>query len=197
MERWLLVLFFVVYFTTAFVWRSWQVWLKTGVNPYVLPRSDDAQGYVAKAFRMVLLSMAAYVAMQAAWPEAEEVVPRIDWLRMEVVHLAGWAILLASLGWVTIAQMQMGASWRIGIDLKNATPLVRSGLFALSRNPIFLAMRASLLGLFLVRPNALTLVLAVAGELLMQLQVRQEEAFLLERHGEAYRGYCAQTPRWI
>lgn len=197
MERWLLVLFFVVYFTTAFVWRSWQVWRKTGVNPYVLPRSDDAQGYVAKAFRMVLLSMAAYVAVQAAWPAFDAVVPQIDWLRVEAVRVAGWAILLASLCWVMIAQMQMGASWRIGIDLKNETPLVRSGLFALSRNPIFLAMRASLFGLLLVHSNALTLVLAVAGELLMQLQVRQEEAFLLERHGEAYRDYCTQTPRWI
>jgi len=197
MERWLLLLYFVVYFTAAFVWRSWQVWRKTGVNPYVLPRSDDAQGYVAKAFRIVLLSMAAYVAVQAARPDVETVVPQIDLLHVEGVRLAGWAVLLASLCWVTIAQMQMGASWRIGIDLKHATPLVRNGLFALSRNPIFLAMRASLLGLLLVRPNVLTLVLAVAGELLMQLQVRQEEAFLLERHGEAYRSYTAQTPRWI
>jgi protein-S-isoprenylcysteine O-methyltransferase Ste14 len=197
MERWLLVLYFGVYFTTAFVWRSWQVWRKTGINPYVLPRSDDAQGYVAKAFRLVLLSMAGYVVTQAAWPSVHLALSAIDWLDAEVTHLAGWGILVASLIWVSIAQMQMGASWRIGIDLKNETALVRNGLFALSRNPIFLAMRASLLGLLLVRPNALTLVLAVAGELLMQLQVRQEEIFLRQRHGESYMEYCAHTPRWI
>lgn len=197
MERWLLVLFFVVYFTTAFVWRSWQVWRKTGVNPYVLPRSDDAQGYVAKAFRLVLLSMAAYVAVQAVWPAADAALPQIGWLDTAAIRLAGWCTLLAPLAWVTIAQMQMGAAWRIGIDLKNETALVRNGLFALSRNPIFLAMRTSLFGLLLVRPNALTLVLAVAGELLMQLQVRQEEAFLQQRHGETYLEYCARTPRWI
>ncbi|WP_420477112.1 methyltransferase family protein [Noviherbaspirillum sp. ST9] len=197
MERWLLAVFFVVYFTTAFVWRSWQVWRKTGVNPYVLPHSDDAQGYVAKAFRLVLLTMAAYVAVQAAWPDADSSLPQIDWLVAGAIRLAGWCTLLASLMWVMLAQMQMGTSWRIGIDVKNETALVRNGLFALSRNPIFLAMRASLLGLLLVRPNALTLVLAVAGELLMQMQVRQEEDFLRQRHGAAYLDYCAHTPRWI
>jgi protein-S-isoprenylcysteine O-methyltransferase Ste14 len=34
--------------------------------------------------------------------------------------------------------MQMGDSWRIGIDQEQKTSLVRHGVFKLSRNPIFL-----------------------------------------------------------
>ena len=197
MERWLLLLFFVIYFSTTFVWRSWRVWRKTGLNPYVLPNSDDAQGYVTKAFRWVLIAMGAYVAIQAAWPQADTMLGRIAVLDHRMIQVTGWIVLMLSLFWVGIAQMQMGLSWRIGIDLKHDTALVCTGLFALSRNPIFLAMRASLLGLLLVRPNGLTLALAIACELLMQLQVRQEEAFLRDRHGENYQDYCASTPRWI
>ena len=56
-----------------------------------------------------------------------------------------------------VAQAQMGLSWRIGIDEKNRTGLVTQGLFALSRNPIFLSLRITPTGtVFLLaqRPDA-------------------------------------------
>ena len=69
---------------------------------------------------------------------------------------------VVSLLWMLIAQAQMGASWRVGIDSANRTELVSKGLFTISRNPIFLATRLALLGFFLVAPNAATLAVAVA-----------------------------------
>ena len=92
------------------------------------------------------------------------------------------ALLLAALAWTLVAQAQMGDSWRIGIDSANSTALVTSGLFAISRNPIFLAMRINLLGLFAVLPNALTLLTLIAGEMLMQVQVRLDETHLAGLH---------------
>jgi len=74
---------------------------------------------------------------------------------------------------------------------------VTQGLFALSRNPIFLSLRITLLGLFFYSPNALTLALASVGEVLMQLQVRLEEQHLLGQHGEVYVTYCQKVRRWI
>jgi protein-S-isoprenylcysteine O-methyltransferase Ste14 len=197
MERWSLVLFFVVYFGLTFAWRSWHVRREAGINPYVLPASDDAPGYVGRAFRHTLIATGAYVSTQAVWPDADSWLGILPWLDAAPVRAAGWTMLLLSLLWAGVAQAHMGLSWRIGIDTRHATGLVRHGLFAVSRNPIFLAMRVSLLGLVLVRPNGLTLALAIAGELLMQLQVRLEEAFLLQRHGAAYTEYCAATRRWL
>lgn len=197
MERWALFLFFVAFFIAAFVWRSWRVWHQTGINPYVLPSGDDAQGYIARAFRLVLLGVAGYAIAQAVWPDFDVHIANLAWLAHPTIHAAGWTILLLSLLWIGIAQFHMGTAWRIGLDEKNPTTLVSSGLFTLSRNPIFLGMRAGLLGLLLVRPNGLTLALGIAGELLMQLQVRHEEAFLLRQHGSAYREYCMRTRRWL
>jgi protein-S-isoprenylcysteine O-methyltransferase Ste14 len=51
-----------------------------------------------------------------------------------------------------IAQYQMSNSWRIGIDEKNKTELVTKGIFY-SRNPIFLGMIISILGIFLILPT--------------------------------------------
>lgn len=190
--------YFVAYFLLAFVWRSVLVYRRTGLNPFVLPGGDDAYAYVGRAFKLVMLACTAVVlvlalAPPAAWAWLGPCVP----LQHAGVAWLGWGLLLASLLWMLAAQAQMGASWRIGIDKQHATALVQHGLFRVSRNPIFLAMRVNLLGLFLVAPSAATLAILVAGEILMQVQVRLEELHLRALHGEAYERYQARVRRWL
>jgi len=91
----------------------------------------------------------------------------------------------------------MGNSWRIGIDAGDKTQLVQHGVFRWSRNPIFLGMRVTLFGFFLILPNVMTFATLVLGEALMQIQVRLEEEYLRRTHGEEYRKYCQQTRRWL
>ena len=74
---------------------------------------------------------------------------------------------------------------------------MRKGVFRFSRNPIFLGMMLTLLGLFLVIPNALTLLTLVMGVVLIQIQVRLEEEFLARTHGEAYIEYKQHVRRWL
>jgi protein-S-isoprenylcysteine O-methyltransferase Ste14 len=74
---------------------------------------------------------------------------------------------------------------------------VRTGVFGISRNPIFLGMRANLLGLWLAFPNAMTLSALLLGEVLMQIQVRLEEQHLAREFGETYAAYRASVRRWI
>jgi protein-S-isoprenylcysteine O-methyltransferase Ste14 len=99
--------------------------------------------------------------------------------------------------WVPLAQTQMQKSWRIGIDEEVKTELVYRGLFKVSRNPIFLGMCVMLLGLFLILPNAVTLLIWGAGNMLIQVQVRLEEEFLARTHGSSYLAYQKQVRRWI
>ena len=91
----------------------------------------------------------------------------------------------------------MGDSWRIGIDQESETKLVQAGFFRFSRNPIFLGVRINLLGFFLVLPNALTLVILILGDVILQIQVRMEEEFLARKHGKSYEEYKRSVPRWL
>lgn len=91
----------------------------------------------------------------------------------------------------------MGRSWRIGVDKDVKTDLVQDGLFAISRNPIFLGMRIMLIGFFLVLPNALTFAIWLLGDALMQIQVRLEEAHLREIHSDLYNAYARRVRRWL
>jgi protein-S-isoprenylcysteine O-methyltransferase Ste14 len=191
-----LLAYFIAYLLLAFVWRSVIVYKRFGKNPLVLPNRDDAYGYVGRAFKAVVFLVAGIVTLNAFAPSLVASLGPILPLQTATVALVGWALLAASLLVLLAAQAQMGSSWRIGIDEENKTDLVRTGLFARSRNPIFLAMRVNLLGLLLVLPNAVTLTLFVAGEVLMQVQVRLEEVHLLCLHAKQYQDYCASVRRW-
>ena len=105
--------------------------------------------------------------------------------------------MFVALIWIAVAQAQMGHSWRVGIDKEKSTALVEEGLFKYSRNPIFLGMRFTGLGLFLTIPNALTFATLVMGDVLMQVQVRLEEEHLLIEHGAAYESFKQRVRRWI
>lgn len=188
-----LLIFFFLYFVVTFAWRSWRHYLLTGVNPIVLPSGDDAYSYVARGFKLVLVSIPVYLSVAAVAGSLGD----LPHYQSTVAKNIGWILLLGSLWLTAIAQLQMGASWRIGIDKQRATALVQTGLFAYSRNPIYLSMRFALLGLLLVQADALALSLLVAGELLMQVQTRLEEAHLLELHGDLYRQYLSRVRRWM
>ena len=141
--------------------------------------------------------MALAILVLTVFPEASTWLGTLSALTIPGVVWTGWVLLLTSLGWIALAQAHLGASWRIGVDESARTALVQHGIFARSRNPIFLGMRLNLLGILLVAPNALTLAILVAGEVLMQVQVRLEEAYLEQVHGETYRAYRQQVPRWL
>jgi protein-S-isoprenylcysteine O-methyltransferase Ste14 len=192
-----LFIFFVLYFLLTFVWRSVLVYRRTGINPFVLPGRDDAYGYVGRAFKMVMGCVAVLVALHAFVPLALKNMGNIDALSHEYIATTGWILMVLSLIWIVLAQSQMGNSWRVGIDEVCKTELVMSGLFSISRNPIFLGMRVTMLGLFFVMPSALTLTFGVAAEILIQIQVRLEEAHLQYENPERYIAYSSRVRRWF
>ncbi len=196
MRAFALAIYLVAYLGLAFVWRSVLVYRRTGQNPLVLTSEDDAYGYVGRAFKIVIAACVVVVGLNFHPSSASWVGP-LSKLEIPALVIAGWLLLIASLLWVLIAQAQMGASWRIGIDSENRTDLVQVGLFRISRNPIFLSMRVTLLGLFLVVPSAATIGLLLVGEVLIQVQVRLEEVHLTQLHGSQYRAYRARVRRWL
>ena len=195
--RILLPIYFVVYFAAAFFWRSYRVWKQTGVNPYVLGKTDNAHDFIGKIFRLTSGLSVVVIILYATSTSWYQYLAPIIWLQRSALRWCGLLLLVLSLIWIAIAQAQMGSSWRIGIDAKRQTTLVHHGLFRLSRNPIFLGMRVNLLGFFLVLPNAATLLILILGDVLMQIQVRLEEEYLRQVHGKEYQQYCRQTRRWI
>ena len=195
--KYLPLLYFIVFYSVAFVGRSLVVWRKTGINPYKLSASDDVAGMMSLYFRLLSLASFGVVSVYAFSDELYQYLGPIGWLQHPILVYLGIFLLLVALIWVVVAQIQMGNSWRIGIDSEHKTELVQTGVFKLSRNPIFLGMRVIYVGYFLFMPNAITLVLWVVGEALLQIQVRLEESHMKQQHSQDYQQYLQTVRRWL
>lgn len=192
-----LPIYLILFFGLALFWRSYIAWKRTGVNPYALGNGDTVHDYVGKLFRLTLVATALIVFAFSFSQSLYQLLLPIPWLSHSWLVGIGLCLLGIALVWVLIAQLQMGDSWRIGIDEKSSSPLVQHGLFGISRNPIFLGMLVMLIGLLLTIPTAATLIVTLLGFVLIHIQVRLEEPFLLEKYGDAYRSYQKRVRRWI
>lgn len=147
--------FFFLYLVVAFAWPTIRTYKITGINPITFGKSDNAHDFIGKWFKILIgLTLAAIIGY---W-FPDDIYPYLaafDYLQLPVLQMIGVFLALLSLAWISIAQYQMGNSWRIGLDHKNKTPLIQHGLFAVSRNPVFLGMLVSLLGFFLLLPTPL------------------------------------------
>lgn len=112
--------------------------------------------------------------------------------------LLGWVAGVIGLLLMVAAQVDMGASFRVGQDEQEAPPgLVTTGIHGRSRHPVYVGSFAYLAALTLWSPCLLSLLaLAAIGGLLHAL-VLAEEAHLLRVFGEAYRDYAARTRRYL
>jgi protein-S-isoprenylcysteine O-methyltransferase Ste14 len=113
-----------------------------------------------------------------------------------ILLLPGWLLLASGSLLTVVAQRQMGASWRVGID-DRPTVLVTDGVFQLVRNPIFTGLLAYLAGYACLAPSWWSLSLWVATVAGLRLQIAWEERHLVALHGGAYLAYAARVGRLL
>lgn len=81
---------------------------------------------------------------------------------------------------------------------RKSAALVTSGLYRISRNPMYLGMAILLAGVALYFGNALGPVFLIFFIVLInELQIKPEEAALEEIFGDDYRAYKKRVRRWI
>lgn len=114
-----------------------------------------------------------------------------------IVRWAGVVLCVCALVLMFMTLVAFGTSFRIGIDTENPDKLVTSGVFARTRNPIYVAFGITLIGEFLIFPHWLLLLYILAGFALFHRQVLREEAFMRSHYGQEYRVYCERVPRYI
>ncbi len=191
----LLVLLLTFYGMT--VVRAVLVRRRTGINPVKLKADDSVYGLTGRVLKASIGTWLLIALVYAFAPCVKPWLVPIQYLETEAVHRTGAIVAAIAIGWIGIGQAQMSASFRMGIDVSEKTALVRHGLFAWSRNPIYLGLLTGVGGFFLVAPNALSFGALVAARIGIKVQVRLEEEYLLSHHGDAYREYQSAVPRWI
>jgi len=186
---------FGVFAALGFGWRSWEQRRRTGSTGFrgVSGRLGSAEWFAGAGF-----VAAPAVAVLASILQLLDVVAPVAVLHAPWIQIGGIVVAIVGIFATVYAQLDMGDSWRIGVDPGETTTLVRTGVFGWVRNPIFTAMITFGFGIALVTPNPV----ALAGFLLLvatiELQVRiVEEPHLLTVHGDDYRSYLTNVGRFM
>ena len=189
--------FLIIYFLVVFLIPSIRVKRRTGINPYVFKNTETAHDFLGKVSAPISSLIFFVAIVNLFFPEGMEYFASFKWLEINYLKYVGFFLIHSALTWIVVAQIQMSNSWRVGIDHSAKTELKTNGLFSVSRNPVFLGMLVSLFGIFLILPNAITLLVFVVSTLLFQVQIRLEEDYLKDIHKEKYHKYCKKVNRWF
>lgn len=117
-----------------------------------------------------------------------------------ILHWLYWALMAVAAGILGLSQWQFyrGQTTVNPMDPSAASCLLQSGVFAISRNPVYLAMALVLLAIALRQgpwPGLLVPLLFMLY--IARWQIRPEEHHLRQRFGATYERYCQRVRRWL
>lgn len=135
----------------------------------------------------------AALGLGAAWPLVSPPANAVHWLRF-----AAAAIAAAGIAVDVAAMLAMRRARTNILPHRGADRLVTDGVFAFTRNPIYVGNTLLLAGVGLALPSGWMVAGAWLAALLVdRLAIRREERHLSARFGPAYADYVARVPRWI
>ena len=179
-------------------WRPWLQRRRHGSSGILFFRSGDWGQKLRDALGTVLVVCLLGQGIAAAgWPDALAPVRAIYHPEVRIWQATGALFLFGGLLLLIVAQLHLGASWRIGINEGTSPGLVTSGLYRVCRNPIFLAILITLTGYTVLVPTRLSLALLLGAFIGIRQQVLTEEAYLLRAYGDDYREYARRVGRFL
>ena len=106
-----------------------------------------------------------------------------------------FAFALALVAWAIVTMTRAGSNVPTNLP---STTIVVSGPYRFTRNPIYLGMLLSLIGLAIAFDTLWLLTMLVPFALVLRSGVvAREEVYLERKFGDVYRGYRSRVRRWL
>ena len=112
--------------------------------------------------------------------------------------LFGAALIFAGFGFTVYADWQFKRANTPVHPYERPQKLVTEGVFAFSRNPMYLGLTLALLGIAMVLGTVTPFVVPPLFAWFITVRfIRNEEAILAAQFGEAYQAYARRVRRWL
>jgi protein-S-isoprenylcysteine O-methyltransferase Ste14 len=112
-------------------------------------------------------------------------------------YLGGFALLLGLVMLVHAAGMFKAAETDL-VPFQSVTALVTTGIYRVTRNPMYLGMTLVLLGTAITVGVVSALLVPLVFMAIIEIRfIRPEEEMLRGLFGEDYTAYCKEVRRWI
>jgi protein-S-isoprenylcysteine O-methyltransferase Ste14 len=178
--------------------RPWLQWRRHGTFGILLFRSGRLAQTVRDALLVALIALLIGQAAAAAFNRrGPGLLTAGQGALHDVLQVAGAILLFAGIAVLAAAQLNLGASWRVGIKEDEAPGLVQDGLYRFCRHPIYLGLLTALTGYTLLLPTVLSVVLLAAAYVGARVQAGAEEVYLRRTYGEAFDAYARRVGRFL
>src|SRR5205823_3490329 len=98
--RIILPVYLLTFFGVAFGLRSYLVWKRTGINPYVVGRTDRIIDFVGGFYAVPVLLLLATTLAFSLFPRVYLFATPISWLENPVVQIIGLVLMSFALLWI-------------------------------------------------------------------------------------------------
>ncbi len=112
------------------------------------------------------------------------------------IHIFAQFVFVIGLIITVISLINLGSATSLGVP-KQETNLHINGLYKITRNPMYLGFNLMTIASILQTMNVIVLVLTLYSIGTYHLIILGEEAFLLNRFGQAYKEYCSKVKRYL
>jgi protein-S-isoprenylcysteine O-methyltransferase Ste14 len=182
----------------AFVLRPWMQFRRYGTWGVLLFHSNSPRLIALDSLTVILFLLLPAQAYIAAYrPDYLAAYLVVDGVAKALSAYIGTLIFFGGLIFFAVAQLNLGASWRIGIDRSAKLGLITDGLYSFCRNPVYLGLLIMAVGYMLMLPTVLSLALAAIDYAAMRRQIADEECYLLLTYGDEYRRYANKVGRFL
>lgn len=157
--------------------------------------SNNSYEFFSWMFLVAVL--AAYVVVIVMFSLGVNLGMIFDFLDYIYSEISGIIILLFGFFVMAVAHFNMGKEWRMGLDKNRNINLVTSGLFGISRNPVYVGIIIQAFGVFLIIKSLVSLVLLILLLIAFVLVIYTEERFLEDKFGREYLSYKNKVRRFL
>ena len=188
----------IAFAAVGIVWRAWLQRRRFGHSGLMLFRSGRWPQHARELLMVVLCAvMGSQAVMYAVDPAALAPLALDSPPQGGPWVLAGALALFGGIALTVAAQLDLGASWRVGIDEGARPGLVTGGLYRLSRNPIYLALLVVLVGYFMLLPTWPSLGVLAASVAGIRSAIGEEERYLQRVYGDDFTAYARDVGRFL
>ncbi|MDD5511403.1 MAG: isoprenylcysteine carboxylmethyltransferase family protein [Dehalococcoidales bacterium] len=170
-----------------------------GINALALINNSGKQRVLGTAAVAIISLWVFILVMHITHPEIMFLPWQLSYAMVSACAARITGMILVIVGFVLYinAWRILGNAWRIGSDEKGHSSLVISGVYALSRNPIYVFYCLYFVGTFLMNGTSIFLILAILLTITLHHLIIEEEKFLAARYGNKYKQYQSNTRRYF
>jgi protein-S-isoprenylcysteine O-methyltransferase Ste14 len=166
---------------------------KRGIQVFVFGKTDKSDFLLVP---FMLLFLYAIFASSLSLPLPG--IPVRSFIEKELFARIGILFSVTGLVGFAFSLKAFGDSFRVGIDDEKPDKLITTGMFSVSRNPIYVSFIFFFLGLTLMNMNIASILMLFCFFIpVIHRQIIREEKFMQKYYGEQYTEYRKKVRRYL